>query len=257
MENDLDKKNEYENDFWSQVFQTEMEKNSHKKFSSFWWQNYYEEISNYINKIIIKNNFNTILEAGSGSGKATILLEKSLYKTLLDISPTALEYARHLTNKFKVRNVNFVEGNIFSIPFKNNSFDFVWNIGVIEHFEFDKIKLIIQEMIRVCNKNGIVAIGIPNFYSGPIMKAKLLKILKFIPGYKINTEKFYKTKELEKLLQDISKNSGRKITYTKIEYFGNPLIIETPKFLLKTVGELISRAFKKNKFLILIICKFE
>jgi len=257
MKDDLKKIIEYENANWSKIFSAELKKGGNKKFSSFWWESYYNELVNSVNKIMLTDGLSTILEVGSGSGKATLLLNKKWNKTLLDISPVALEYAKHIANKFEVENVNFVEGDIFSMPFKNNNFDFAWNIGVIEHYELDDIKLIIKEMVRVCNKSGIVAVGMPNFYSGPVLKARLLKLLKFIPGYKLDTEKFYKISKIENIFKEVSRESGKKIKYLEAKYFGNPLIMETPRFILKMIGESISRLFKKNKFLILIICKFE
>ena len=257
MKDDLKKIIEHENANWSKVFSAELEINSDQKFSSFWWESYYNELTNSVNEIMLADSLNTILEAGSGSGKATLLLNKKFYKTLLDISPVALEYAKHIANKFEVANINFIEGNIFSMPFKNNNFDFVWNIGVIEHYELDDIKSIIKEMIRLCNKSGIVAVGMPNFYSGPILKARLLKLLKFIPGYKLDTEKFYEISKIENIFKEVSKESGRKITCLETKYFGNPLIMETPRFILETIGGLISHLFRKNKFLMLITCKFE
>jgi len=257
MKNNLEKTIEHENANWSKIFKAELEKNSDEKFSSFWWKDYYDELTGFVNKTMSENGLNTILEAGSGSGKATILLNKSFHKTLLDISPVALEYAKHVANKFSIENINFAEGSIFSMPFNDNNFNFVWNIGVIEHYELDDIKLILKEMVRICNKSGVVAVGVPNLYSGPILKAWLLKILKFIPGYKLDTENFYQAKKIEDLFKEIGKESGRKITYVKTEYFGNPLIMETPKLIIKTLGRLISYLFRKNRFLMLIVCKFE
>lgn len=257
MKDSLEKVIEHENAHWSKIFSTELKKNSDKKFSSFWWEDYYNELTNSVNEITLKYGLSTILEAGSGSGKATLLLDRESQKTLLDISSVALQYGKYIANKFEVENINFIEGNIFSMPFKNNNFDFVWNIGVVEHYELDDIKSIIKEMTRVCNKSGVVAVGMPNLYSGPILKAKLLKLIKFLPGYKLDTEKFYKLSEIESIFEEISKESGRKIMYTETRYFGNPLFMETPRFILKTIGGLFSRVFRKNKFLILVICKFE
>jgi len=254
MNVDLEKLVEHENVNWSNIFKKELKEKNSRKFSSFWWEDYYNEITNFINQVISRNNFDTVLESGSGSGKATILINECLNKTLLDISPVALEYAKYLAGKFDAKDIKYIEGDMFSMPFKDNSFDFVWNIGVIEHYELDNIKLIIKEMVRVCSKTGAVAVGVPNFYSGPILKVRFLN---FFPGYKINTEKFYRTNEIKNLFLEISRESGRKISYVEIEYFGNPLIMETPKFILRTLGGLISRLFRKNKFLILILCKFE
>ena len=255
--NSLEKTTEYENDYWGKIFKAELKKNNKQNFTSFWWQDYYKKLSTYIDNAASLNNFSTVLEAGCGSGKATILLNKKLNKTLLDISKNAIDYAKYTATTFNVENINFVEGNIFSMPFEDGGFDLVWNVGVIEHYELDDIKLIVEEMSRVCNKNGIVAIGMPNLYSGPILKAILLKLLIFIPGYKIDNEKFYKIESIKKIFEDTCEKSGKKIEYIKIEYFGNPLITETPKFILKTIGNLISNIFKKNKFLILTICKYE
>ncbi len=257
MRDDLKEIIEHENAIWSKIFKKELDKNSAKRFSSYWWEDYYNELTREINTLLLDNGLKRVLEAGSGSGKATLLLHKYLSKTLLDISTVALDYAGHIAKKFEVENVNFIEGDIFSMPLENNSFDFVWNIGVIEHYELSDIKLMVKEMVRVCSNAGIVAVGVPNFYSGPILKAMLLKYFKFIPGYKLDTEKFYKPYLIQDIFRDISKDSEKKIEYIEIKYFGNPLIMESPMFILKTLGRLFSRIFKKNKFLILIICKFE
>jgi len=257
MNKDTDDLIEHENANWTKVFQEELKNKNDKKFSSFWWKDYYEELISYIDKIILNNSLYTILEAGSGSGKATILLDKRFKKTLLDISPAALKYAKYLSEKFDSKIEKFIVGNVFSMPFKGNNFDFVWNVGLIEHYDLKNIELIIKEMGRICSSGGIVAVGMPNFWSGPIIKAWLLKALRFFPGYKIDTEKFYKIAEIEKIFNQAGKDLGKEISYIKIEYFGNPLIMESPKFILETIGKIFSKMFRKNKFLILMVCKFK
>ncbi|KPA19582.1 Methyltransferase type 11 domain protein [Candidatus Magnetomorum sp. HK-1] len=256
MKNDLQKMIEHEKTNWDKIFKAELNKNSKQEYSSFWWRNYYEELINYMDKILLQYDCKSVLEAGSGSGKATILLKNVTQKTLIDISPEALKYAQHLAKKFN-SDVKYIEGNIFSMPFKNEKFDLVWSIGVVEHYNPKYIEMALKEAVRVNNRSGIIAVGIPNLFTGPIIKAWLSKKIKYIHGYKLETEKFYKVSEIKNIISSIANESGRKIEYIKTEYFGNPLIIETPEFILKTLGKPVSRIFKKNKFLKLIICKFK
>ncbi|MFC1632577.1 class I SAM-dependent methyltransferase [Patescibacteria group bacterium] len=257
MNNDKERIIEHENARWSKIFQDELQKNTKKDFSSYWWENYYIDLTGYVNKKMLENGYTTILEAGSGSGKTTILTDNRFHKTLLDISPTALRYAKYLANKFDKKDVIFVGGDMFHMPFNDNEFNLVWNIGTVEHYEANDIELAIREMIRVCTKDGIVAVGIPNRFSGPILKAWLLKKIKLIPGYKLDTEYFYSATEIQKIFDRAISISNKKVEYIEVKYFGNPLIIETPKIILKTIGRLVEHIFPKSKFLILVACKLK
>ena len=242
-----------EEKFWSDAFKKELEKNEFGSFSSYWWEMYYNEIIAYIHKIVDVNNAE-ILEAGSGSGKASILLSQSSKRVLLDISRSALLYAQHLSKKFNADNVEFIEGNIFNLPFEPNRFDFVWNIGVVEHYNESDAVTIIREMIRVTKNNGIVGVGVPNFSSGPIVKARILKnpYFKFISGYRLESEHNYKSDLLVGLIARACKLEGRSFDKIRIDYFGNPLPMETPRFILRIFGRLLEKIFIKNKFLLFI-----
>lgn len=256
MDESLEKLFMHEKESWDEIFGIELKTND-EEFSSYWWRDYYKNLTNYVNNLVNLNDYKNVLEAGSGSGKATILLKGNIQKTLLDISSNALKYAKKLVNLFNAENVKCVNGNIFSMPFQDKAFNFVWNIGVIEHYGKNNIELIMKEMIRVCSNSGMVVVGIPNFYSGPIIKAWLLKKIKFIPGYRLDTEKFYSEVDIEKIIRITAKKLNREVDYVKVEKFGNPLIMETPSFILKTFGIFVNYIFKRNRFLKLIICKFK
>jgi hypothetical protein len=58
-------------------------------------------------------------------------------------------------------------------------------------------------------------------------------------------------------LKNASEKMGREIDDIHIEYSGNPLRMETPKFIIKSIGRLLNRIFRKNKFFILIVCEFK
>lgn len=247
-----------ENKFWSKVFKIEFKKDKQgiKKFSSYWWEEYYSEITGHINPLFLNKENISILEAGSGSGKASILLNKKIKKTLLDISEDALKYARYTAKKFDVDKIEYVQGDIFKMPFSDKIFDFTWNIGVLEHYVAEEIIFILREMIRVTRDNGAISVGLPNFKSGPIIKARILKIpmLKFLSGYRLGSEISYDKKEIIKLFKRAAELESRKIKNFKVSYFGNPLPMEAPKFIICSLGRILKQLFPKNKFLLFISC---
>ncbi len=259
MSQDRQKLIEEENKFWSKIFKTELNKSDENKddFSSYWWKEYYSEITEHVNCFFLDKENKSILEAGSGSGKASMLLDKRIKKTLLDISEDALKYAKHTAKKFDVNNLEYVEADIFKMPFSNKNFDFTWNIGVLEHYESKEVISILREMIRVTKNDSNVSVGIPNFKSGPIIKARILKfpILKFIPGYRLGSELDYSKEEIIELFKKAAELENRKIKNFEINYFGNPLPMEIPKFIICSLGSILKKFFPKNKFLLFISCK--
>jgi len=251
---------EHEKNLWEQIFKKKFTKNqiNFNRFSSFWDEDYYDKITRFIDSLIKKYSYKNLLEAGSGSGRSSIILSSDIERTLLDISPTALDYARHIAKNFGAKNIKFVPGNIFNLPFEDEKLDFVWNTGVIEHYDINAIEMILKEMIRTTKPGGMVAFGIPNFLSGPTLKAWILKYLpESLPGYRLETENFYKNKILKNSLIKIAKENNKNIDWIKIKYFGNPLPLESPKWLIKTAGKIIDFVFVRNRLMIMFICKFK
>ncbi|MBI3589072.1 MAG: methyltransferase domain-containing protein [Candidatus Liptonbacteria bacterium] len=257
---DLQKTIEHERDSWNNIFENKLNKRnkSRSNFSSFWDEDYYKKITSFVESLFNKYKYSSLLEAGSGSGRSSILLRGNIDRTLLDISPAALEYAKHIAQKFKVKDVKFVIGNIFEIPFQKETFDFVWNTGVIEHYKPSAIKMILEEMMRVTKSDGIITFGVPNFYSGPTIKAWVLKFFPGpISGYRLGTEHFYKNRILADLVINAAEGSGKNIEWLKIEYFGSPLPLESPRWMIKTIGRIIDILLPKNRFMIMFFCKFK
>lgn len=94
------------------------------------------------------------LEAGSGTGRISLdLAKRGADVVLLDISATALDLSRSFFEKAGVRG-SFVQASAFALPFADNSFDVVWNTGLIEHFLFDDQVKILSEMVRVLKPTG-------------------------------------------------------------------------------------------------------
>ena len=93
----------HENEQWTKIFKKELQNKTNKDFSSFWWEDYYLSIVDYFDKYILSNKYKTLLEPGCGSGKASILLRSDVDKDLLDISFSALEYSKYLSQRFNAK----------------------------------------------------------------------------------------------------------------------------------------------------------
>ena len=91
-----------------------------------------------------------VLEAGSGAGRFTEILARSNSEIYtFDIS-NAIEANWKNNNKFN--NLTFFQANIEDIPFKDNFFDLIICLGVIQHTRSSEKT--IKELHRVVKPNG-------------------------------------------------------------------------------------------------------
>jgi ubiquinone/menaquinone biosynthesis C-methylase UbiE len=77
-----------------------------------------------------------VLEAGCGTGAQTLTLaERSplAHFTSVDISADSLAQAQRQTSAAGIRNVEFMQGDIFALPFEAASFDHAFVCFVLEH----------------------------------------------------------------------------------------------------------------------------
>lgn len=140
------------------------------------WDTYYESNSKYVESeldIYVKSDFNEVvingfwrgvqqspaLEIGCGSAGFSFILAKMGAKVVgLDISKQALLQAK--TRFLKRRHEGyFVQGDIRHLPFKNNTFKFIFGGGTIEHVE-DTLE-VVKEVARTLDKNGVFVATVP------------------------------------------------------------------------------------------------
>lgn len=102
-----------------------------------------------------------ILEAGSGTGKFGIwfALRYSANVVLMDIDEVQLARSYKLLRIVELMTetrlpVALRDGNILNTPYNDNTFDFVYNEGVVEHWHKDDPRRLkcIKEMVRVSKK---------------------------------------------------------------------------------------------------------
>jgi ubiquinone/menaquinone biosynthesis C-methylase UbiE len=78
----------------------------------------------------------TVLEVACGVGAQTVTLARNSPDanfTSFDISPESLKKAHALVRQANVRNVNLHRANLFSPPFRSQSFDHLFVCHVVEH----------------------------------------------------------------------------------------------------------------------------
>lgn len=133
-------------------------------------------------------NGSKVLEAGCGTGQTLAWLSERHDTNGLDISRAALNLARSNCK-------NPVLGSIFHMPFKNNTFDLVYNSGVIEHFMDPKNVAAIQEMARVTKSSGRVIIIVPNTLCIWYKVGKYVAVM--MRNFEFGYEEDYSPKRLE------------------------------------------------------------
>lgn len=114
----------------------------------FAFRNHWEVFS----RILYGRPHKDILEVGAGRGSlSSYFADSGSSCVLLDTSESILKTARTIFQG-NGHDASFVLANALQMPFKDNSFDVVVSIGLLEHFE--DIQLPISEQIRVLRSGG-------------------------------------------------------------------------------------------------------
>lgn len=145
--------------------------NNQKQLWDDMWQNRGEINENIFFKCVVDavvDNINVpinnalILEAGAGTGTSSFQLAKLGGKvTLVDYSKPAIEKMQRLFNRNSF-DAKFLCNDIRQIDEKDNTYDIVFNSGVLEHFSYNDQVSILKELGRICKTNGRVITMTPN-----------------------------------------------------------------------------------------------
>ncbi len=165
-------------------------------------------------KILPNVNEKKILDIGCGHGQTLeYFRQRGALPYGVDMSPESVRVARQ--HGFFVE-----EGDCCALPYKDATFDVVFSIGVIEHF--DATKKAIAEHIRVLRPGGIAIIIVPNLLSITYLGAIAWH---FVRGHflkysvKTTTGKGYTTGYFRRMLED-----GKARSITVRGYYGSAFL---------------------------------
>ena len=113
----------------------------------------------------------------------------------VDISaPTVLQARR----AFRGDPLRCAVSDVRALPFADASFDAVYSMGTIEHF--DETEDAIEEIARVLKPGGVAIVGVPNRHD-PFLRPLLAAVLQAIGLYAYGYEKSYSRRSLRRLLE--------------------------------------------------------
>lgn len=99
-----------------------------------------------------------LLDVGAGSGTISVSFAKLIpdgHVTGVDLNPNILPRARAVAEMAGVKNIEFQQGNVYKLPFADETFDVTFCHQVLIHIgtPWDALR----EMLRVTKRGGIVA----------------------------------------------------------------------------------------------------
>lgn len=116
----------------------------------------------------------------------------------IDISAPTVAQARSAFSAAPAAGLRGVVADVRDLPYRDNSFDAVYSMGTIEHF--DETERAVAEMARVLKPGGRAIIGVPNRHD-PFLRPLLVTALQAMGLYAYGFEKSYSRRGLRQMLE--------------------------------------------------------
>ncbi|HOJ37235.1 MAG TPA: class I SAM-dependent methyltransferase [Ignavibacteriales bacterium] len=129
------------------------------------------ELNEVLKSYLKPNDY--VIEIGCESGISSFLLPSDVKKFFLDFNFDILKKAKNVSKIINQENY-FINADMFHLPFANNTFDIIFNAGVVEHFTVKERKKFLKEYTRVLKNDGTIIIAFPNHFSIPYKLAYII-----------------------------------------------------------------------------------
>ena len=160
------------------IFESNINGQTTVEVTNFYDQSPFPNFNNFQNKqellkIIETNSFlkdlkdciglnKSFLEVGSGTCQLSLALATGTNNSIVAMDPTkaSLKLGKEFAEKNMIKNVSFLNADIFDDPCKDNYFDYVWCSGVLHHtMDSKKGFEIISKWVK---PGGLVILGLYN-----------------------------------------------------------------------------------------------
>jgi dolichol-phosphate mannosyltransferase len=184
--------------------------------------------------IFVRESFcsgSELLHAGCGSGQVDIDVTKTMKVTALDISLSALG----LHDRANAGRAKLVHGDLFAVPLPDQSFDGIYNLGVMEHFSVEDIHKILVEFRRLLRPGGkVLSFWPPSFGISVITLDSIHFVLNriFKMNMKLHPDEITRVRSPQQI-RDILEKAGFEMTrfyFGPRDFFTHSVIVGVKKY---------------------------
>lgn len=157
---------------WSEHWSEDRQQSISQRFFSFYRKAVFARTVRYFTSRYFPAH-GIFVEAGSGTAETSMRIDKcggARKLVATDIVQPVLKQCHPVMD-------SRVCGDIFNMPYADDSVDGIWNVGVMEHFTHEQIDKIMTEFHRVLKPGSRIILLWPGADSLP---QKMLKVVEFI-----------------------------------------------------------------------------
>ena len=167
---------------WTEHWSESKQLSNSQRFFSFYRKAVFAKaVAHFVDRYLPQAGL--LVEAGSGTSETSMLIDKRAGARTL----VALDLIRPVLERCHPAMDVRVCGDIFRLPFQDNSLDGIWNVGVMEHFTHEQIDAILREFRRTLKPGSRIVLLWPAKFSIP---QRILRILEWFINLRRGTDKF-------------------------------------------------------------------